>query len=103
MADNQIMIINPQIETVNVACIKLPFQTKHFNQNQKVWVRATTGAEAALVTAKRRGRGRWISAWINWRSKEKTRVEFKVFSVSKEFSDRHNLMVVTQDLKKLNR
>ena len=39
---------------VTVIMIKMPFKTKHFNKNQKVWVQITTGAMAAKVVGRYR-------------------------------------------------
>lgn len=49
---------------------KVPFQTQHFNKNQKVWVRRITGAMAAEVIGKFRGNGRYVTAWIKWENKK---------------------------------
>lgn len=56
---------------MEVRSFKMPFRSKKFNLNQKVFVVYSTGAEAALCYGQFRGRGRWISAWVNWCSKDR--------------------------------
>jgi hypothetical protein len=68
---------------------KMPFETKHFNKNQKVWVQRMTGNQAALVEGRFRGKNRYVSAWVNWGSKNNPNI--KTFEVSVEFARRHNL------------
>lgn len=51
---------------VTVRSFKMPFQTNHFNANQRVWVIFLSGAEAALVTGKHRGKHRYVKAWVRW-------------------------------------
>jgi len=75
-----------------VMMCKLPFETKKFNKNQKVWVVVTSGAQAFKVRGRFRGNGRYVTAWINWRANKKAPV-FKKFNVDKQFSDTHNLLV----------
>ena len=67
---------------------KMPFTTRHFNKNQKVWVEFTTGAEAACVIGKFRGKGRYVRAWVNWRSKGKAAPDFKEIEVEESFARR---------------
>ena len=64
---------------------KMPFFTKHFNFNQKVWVRRGTGALAAEVRGRFRGRGKYITAWIDWDRKSRIAPSIKEVQVSDEF------------------
>lgn len=77
---------------MNVYMFKMPFQTKHFRQNQKVWVQSTCGWPAALVTGRFRGKGRYVSAWVNWGKKPNP--EFKEFEVDDSFAIKHGLCEV---------
>ena len=71
----------------------MPFQTMHFNINQKVWVQYLTGDQSAKVVGRFRGNKRYVSAWIHWRSKVKTGLmkEFQQIDVDFEFAKRHDL------------
>lgn len=40
-----------------VMICKMPFETKHFNSNQKVWLVATSGQMKAQVCGKHNGSG----------------------------------------------
>lgn len=62
--------------------IKLPFQTRHFNKNQTVFVVFGTGARAAYVRGKFRGKHRWVNAWIKWN--DKNPIEYKQINLSEE-------------------
>lgn len=64
---------------------KMPFQTTHFNKNQKVWVRCGTGAMAAEVKGKFRGNGRYVTAWVRWEPAGVPNPEIKEIEVSEEF------------------
>jgi len=50
--------------------LKMPFRTKHFNINQKVWVRRLSGTMAAEVKGRFRGKGRYVIARVKWEDKE---------------------------------
>lgn len=79
-----------------VIFFKMPFNTKHFNKNQKVWVQMTTGAMAASVAGKFRGRYRYVSAWVNWDKKDRQKYpipEFKKIDMEDGFIKRHNLKI----------
>ena len=82
------------METISVMMFKIPFRTKHFNVNQKVWVQKTTGDFAAKATGKFRGSGRYIEAWVNWDKADRTKYpfpEFKEIEVAKSFAIKHGL------------
>lgn len=79
---------------MKVMHFKMPFKTNHFNKNQKVWVQYLSGAMAAQVTGKFRGRGRYVSAWVKWWKAEKDASlmpKFKEFEVPDDFVLRHSL------------
>lgn len=77
-----------------VKMAKLTFATKHFNQNQKVWLQITTGAMAAKVCGRRKGKERYISTWINWDKKGVEDPVFNDIKVSSDFAERHRLYAV---------
>lgn len=82
---------------MNIYMFKMPFKTKHFNKNQKVWVQMTTGAMAARVTGKFRGSGKYVSAWVNWDRGDRQKYpmpEFKAFTVDNDFAERHDLQEI---------
>jgi len=82
---------------VTVYMFKMPFQTNHFNQNQKVWVQQITGAMAAKCKGKYRGKSRYLSAWVNWDKKKREKFpfpKFKEIEVSEEFAELHKLYIV---------
>lgn len=79
---------------VTVTFFKMPFKTKHFNKNQKVWIQITTGAMAAKVAGKFSGKYRYVSAWVNWDKSDRERYpmpEFKRIDIDVSFAKRHNL------------
>jgi len=79
-----------------VCMSKMPFKTKHFNKNQKVWVISHTGAMAANVCGKFRGKGRYVSAWVNWDRGDREKYPFPKFidfDVSDSFALRHGLLI----------
>lgn len=53
----------------NVMYFKMPFVTKHFNKNQKVFIQILTGAMAAKVIGKFRGKFSYRSSWVSWGKK----------------------------------
>jgi len=67
---------------------KMPFATKHFNKNQKVWIQSLSGACAARVWGKFRGNHRYVSAWVNWWTDCRENPVIKEIEVPKEFYDR---------------
>lgn len=76
---------------------KMPFETKHFNKNQKVWVQMTTGAMAAKVAGRFRGKGKYVSAWVNWDKTDRKKYplpEFKKIEMEADFIARHSLQAV---------
>ena len=45
---------------------KIIKDTRLFKKGQKVWGIYSTGALAAKVTGRFRGKGEWIKAWVHW-------------------------------------
>ncbi len=68
---------------------KLPESTRHFNRNQRVWVILATGNQSAYVTAKYRGVGRWVKAWVKW--KDDTAPKIEEFAVEEKFCKRRGI------------
>jgi hypothetical protein len=81
------------MESCNVMVAKMTHRTNHFNENQKVWLVYGTGDQAAMVTGKYRGKGRYVKAWIKWDTEERPVPKFKEIEVSRDFADRHKLLV----------
>lgn len=79
---------------MKVQMFKMPFKTKLFNENQKVWIKATSGSMAAFVTGKHHGSGRYISAWVNWAATDRKNPEFKELEVSDQFALSHGIQEV---------
>ncbi len=77
--------------------LKMPFETTHFNKNQKVWVKMMTGSMAAFVIGKFRGKYRYTEAWINWRSSTKKQQKLNEIDVSDKFAERHQLKIVEKN------
>ena len=75
-----------------VMMCKLPFETRLFNKNQKVWVVQRSGSLAYKVCGRHRGRGKYITAWVSWTSCYYQKPEWKKIEVRKQFSDTHNLL-----------
>lgn len=65
---------------------KMPFFTKHFNKNQKVWIVYLSGAMSAEVVGKYRGKGRYIKAWVSWDRKNRECPNVKEVTITKMFS-----------------
>jgi hypothetical protein len=84
------------MESVIVTLFKMPFETTHFNKNQKVWVTMFTGAMAAKVTGKFRGKGKYIEAWVNWDKGNRKKYpfpEFKEIKIHESFAKKHGLLI----------
>lgn len=67
----------------SIYMFKMPFQTKLFNKNQKVWIRKLSGNLSAEVKGKFRGKGRYIIVWVKW--KEEVSFEIKEIKVEDAF------------------
>ena len=83
-------------ELVNVIMFKMPFQTTHFNKNQKVWVKIVTEARSAKVVGKFRSRGRYVTAWVSWDRDDREKYpypQFKEFEVDDDFATKHGLLL----------
>jgi len=78
-----------------VRVAKMTHQTRHFNSNQNVWLQYMSGALAAKVVGKYRGRGRYVSAWIKWDIPSKPPPEWKPIAVAAIFAERHSLTHTT--------
>ena len=81
---------------VKVYMFKMPFETPNFNNKQKVWVQMSTGAMAALVTGKFRGKNRYVSSWVNWDRGNQEKYPFPEFikvEVDKNFACKHRLEI----------
>lgn len=78
--------------TVAVAVARLPFRTRLFNANQKVWLLFQTGSRACCVVGKHRGCGRYVRGWVNWRSHDRIEPVFQMIEVPQGFADRHGLI-----------
>jgi hypothetical protein len=46
--------------------LKMPFATRHFNANQRVWV-LVIRYRAVYCIGKFRGSGRYVKAWVHWK------------------------------------
>ena len=78
---------------IKVRMFKMPFATKHFNKNQKVWIQSLSGSQAARCIGKFRGKSRYVMAWVNWSSTCKENPAIKEFDVSKEFAKKVGLTI----------
>lgn len=79
-----------------VKSFKMPFETNHFNANQRVWILFTTGANAAYVTGKYRGKNRYVKAWVKWDSKDKVPPVIEKFEVDDDFANRNDITIYTE-------
>ena len=75
----------PVFELPLLIMFKCPKQTKHFREGQKLWVVRGTGAMAAEVRGKFRGRGRYVKAWVRWDRVGDTIPELKSIPVALDF------------------
>lgn len=82
---------------VNVKMARLPFQTRLFNANQKVWVQFETGHQAFAVTGRHRGSGRWIRSWVKWGTAGRQCPDWRIIQVSAQFAERHQLRTYPGD------
>lgn len=64
---------------------KMPFKSNLFNYNQKVWIIETTGNLACKCVGRFKGRGRYISAWVNWCHGGRQKPDVKTFEISDSF------------------
>lgn len=71
-----------------VLTFKMPFNTRHFNQGQRVWIVYLTGAQAALCYGRFRRRKRWVYAWVNWSKSHRTAPNIEEFEVANDFAER---------------
>ena len=72
----------------DVKSFKMPFSTKHFNENQRVWIAVMTGAQAALCYGKFRGSNRYVHAWVTWNGNGKPLPVIDEFEVDDAFARR---------------
>lgn len=79
-------------DTLKVSVCKMTHATNHFNANQKVWLQDMSGAQAAKVVGKHRGKGRYVSAWIKWDTDAKPFPEWKTFEMPEAFVKQHQLL-----------
>lgn len=78
-----------------VTAFKMTYQSEAFNLNQQVWVQFVSGDLSAMVTGPWRGKGRWVSAWVSWRTPTHPVPRFVDIDVPEGFATRHRL---AQDL-----
>ena len=77
--------------TVAVMVAKMPFSTRLYNANQKVWLLFQTGSDACRVVGKYRGSCRYVQGWVNWRGHDRSAPAFQLIDVPQEFADRLGL------------
>jgi len=77
---------------MKVLMFKMTFKTRHFNLNQKVWIKHTTGAMAAECVGRFRGSGRYVSAWVNWSHGKRSLPKFIEIEVADKFATSHDLL-----------
>lgn len=75
----------------SVMSFKMTHATKVFNVGQRVWVVVMSGAQAAKVVGKFRGKHRHIESWVSWGRSNKPAPRFEVFDVNPVFASQHNL------------
>jgi len=76
------------MESIHVqTCFKVTKQSRLWRRNQKVWLLylSRTGGNAAFVTGRHRGKGRWINGWVHWNAKSMP--TFIECNVSKQFRE----------------
>ena len=71
---------------MKVQMFKMTYESNQFNKNQKVWIIAGSGAQAALCVGKHRGRGRYVEAWVHWGSETRPFPRFIEVDVSDAFA-----------------
>lgn len=73
---------------MKVTYFKIPWKTKLFNKNQKVFVVYMSGNQACKISGKFRGKGRRILCWFKWNDKSMHLVHFKEIEMSeKDFNN----------------
>jgi len=65
---------------------KMPFGTRHFNYNQRVWIVYESGALASYCFGRLRGKGRWVRAWVRYDIKRRAVPDIRDCDVTEEFS-----------------
>ena len=73
---------------------KMPFKTKAFNENQKVFITNMSGACAAEVVGKYRGKHRYIKQWVSWDKKWKDAPDIKKIYINSDFAVNKELQVL---------
>ena len=56
-----------------------------------------TGAQAAKVTGRFRGKGRYVSAWVRWDVKSKEFPEWKTIKVAESFANKRKITKYNDD------
>lgn len=74
--------------TQAVRSFKMPFKSRLFNKNQRVWVIFGTGDDAAFCYGRHRGRGRYIRAWVKWDTASRPAPVIQEFDVDDVFARR---------------
>lgn len=77
---------------------KMTHATKVFNKGQRVWVVTMSGAQAAKVTGKFRGKFRHVESWVSWGRSNKPDPRFEVFDVNPIFAEAHNLQKFSKNV-----
>lgn len=80
--------------TVRVRMFKMTYKSRHFNANQKVWIKYRTGACAALCVGKYRGKWGYVSAWVRWTNETHPVPTWIEVEVPQDFATRHGIEVV---------
>lgn len=70
---------------MKIRMLKLPFETKHFRKNQKLFVVYMSGNLACLCCGKYKGHGKRIRAWISWESKQRQAPMFFEAEINEQF------------------
>jgi hypothetical protein len=76
---------------VTALVARMPFQTRHFNVGQKVWL-VRLGRGAAEVAGMYRQQGPLVRAWVNWGHAGRAELDFKPCEVDAAFAGRTGII-----------
>lgn len=80
-----------------VTAFRMTYESDAFNLNQQVWVQSWSRSQAVRAIGRWRGTGRWVSAWVSWRTSGNPMPRFVSIDVPEGFAGRHHLARETAD------
>lgn len=81
---------------VRILMFKMPYKTKNFNFNQKVYIRKISGQCSAEVAGRRRGKYNYISCWIRFNKKGAEYPRLIEITVPLSFAEKLKLDILSE-------